>query len=118
MEQTAADERHGANNDTSTDPVALSLAAGFAGTVTGLQRGGLPSAVALGLVSGTAGYVIGAAADSPRRPQSTPTADPVQITVDKNTGTKDVDEAADTDTTGASDADSDTDGTDTDSGGE
>ena len=95
MEENVTQERRRVS--TSPNPAALSLAAGFAGTVTGLKRGGVPSAIALGLASGTAGYVVGAAAESaqriPHEPEST--ADPVHIDVDEEA--EDTEESAETD---------------------
>lgn len=82
---------------TSPNPAALSLAAGFAGTVTGLKRGGVPGAIALGLASGTAGYVVGAAAENTQHASHEPasTEDPVHIDIDEEA--RDTDGSAETD---------------------
>jgi len=41
------------------NPIALSVAGGAVGTITGLKRGGIPGAITGGLVGGTVGYVSG-----------------------------------------------------------
>jgi hypothetical protein len=68
------------------DPVALSLAGGFVGTVTGLKKGGVGGAVVGGLVGGTTGYVLGAAAEGsdPVRPDAD--TGPVSVSIDEGDG--------------------------------
>lgn len=118
MEENVTQERQRVS--TSPNPVALSLAAGFAGTVTGLKRGGVPGAIALGLASGTAGYVAGAAAENaqhtPHEPEST--ADPVHIDVNEEAedagDTADTNDPVEPDTDDTADTDDESNETETD----
>lgn len=95
------------------NPVALSLAGGATGTITGLKRGGLPGAVVGGLVGGTVGYLAGVAScesmdvgepATDSEPISIDTSDAAASDAEPET---DADDA--TDSEAAADADSETD---------
>ena len=74
------------------NPVGLSVAGGFLGTVTGLKKGGVGGAVLGGLVGGTAGYVAGAAANGTDRrvPDIDTDVEPISIETDEE-GDEDAD---------------------------
>ena len=73
--ETAVEAEQDAN------PLGLSIAGGFVGTVTGLKRGGVPGAVLGGLAGGTVGYLVGATADSPATVPGDGDRDPISLDV-------------------------------------
>ena len=80
------------------NPVALSLAGGATGTITGLKRGGLPGAVIGGLVGGTVGYLAGAVSCDSMTADNELSADSEPISIDTS-------EAAEPDSDAEEDAD-------------
>lgn len=73
--ETAVDAEQDAN------PVGLSVAGGFLGTVAGLKRGGVPGAVLGGLAGGTVGYLVGATGEPPAAPPADSDRDPISLDV-------------------------------------
>lgn len=85
------------------NPVALSIAGGAVGTITGLKRGGIPGAITGGLVGGTVGYVSGAVSGDPTTVVENPPTDSDPISIDPTEDTA-------TETAQTDDADDDEDG--------
>ena len=90
----------------SPNPVALSLAGGAVGTITGLKRGGLPGAITGGLVGGTVGYVTGAVTSEESSVDiDAAESEPISIDPTESSGDAVTAESATTDTDGTDDED-------------
>lgn len=103
--ETAVDAEQDAN------PLGLSVAGGFLGTVAGLKRGGVPGAVVGGLAGGTVGYLVGATGESPATAPEDGDREPISLDVSD----PHEDDAADDDAADERDDDADGDAADDDS---
>ncbi len=91
----------------SPTPVALSLAGGATGTITGLKRRGFPGALVGALVGGTIGYLVGVVSKNAIDIEEPPIdTDPISIDLADPTVTDSADDQ-ETDATDATDGDAD-----------